>query len=79
MTTPKWPGALTTFLNFNTRKNMNKTIKQVDKDETFMRREHGTVCLITETGRADRLLELSHKRRVNQFRLIHSPIDSWDI
>lgn len=44
-----------------------------------MRKEHGTVCLITETGRADQLLELAHKRRVNQERYVHSPLDAWDI
>jgi tRNA1(Val) A37 N6-methylase TrmN6 len=54
-------------------------IKQVDKDTRYMLREHGTVCLITEPGRADRLLELAHKRRVNQACYLHSPIDSWDI
>ena len=56
-----------------------ETIKRVDKDESFMRREHGTVCLITEPGRADRLLELAHKRRVNQERFVRGPIDAWDI
>jgi hypothetical protein len=44
-----------------------------------MKREYGTVCLITETGRADQLLELAHKRRVNQERYVHSPLDAWDI
>lgn len=56
-----------------------KTIKQVDKDEAFMQREHGTMCLITEPGQADRLLELAHKRRVNRERYAHGPIDAWDI
>jgi hypothetical protein len=55
------------------------TIKQVDKDESFMRREHGTTCLVTEPGRADRLLALAHKRRVNRDRYVHSPLDAWDI
>jgi hypothetical protein len=54
-------------------------IKQVDKDESFMRREHGTTCLVTEPGRADRLLALAHKRRVNRDRYVHSPLDAWDI
>ncbi len=56
-----------------------ETIKQVDKDETFMRKEHGTVCLITEPGRADRLMALAHKRRVNRECFVHAPIDAWDI
>jgi hypothetical protein len=56
-----------------------KTSNQVDKDESFMRREHGTVCLITEPGRADQLLELVHKRRVNRERFVRGPIDAWDI
>jgi hypothetical protein len=42
-----------------------------------MREAHGTACLITEVGKADRLLDLAHRRRVNIERL--TPIDSWDI
>lgn len=56
-----------------------ETIKRVDKDETFMRREHGTVCLITEPGKTDRLLELAHKRRVNREKFVRGPVDAWDI
>lgn len=56
-----------------------KNTNKVDKDTNYMRKEHGTVCLITETGRADRLLELSHKRRMNRERYVHSPLDAWDI
>jgi hypothetical protein len=44
-----------------------------------MYREYGTVCLVTEPGRADRLLELAHQRLVNRERYVHSPIDAWDI
>lgn len=55
------------------------TTKRVDKDPIYMREQHGTVCLITEPGRADRLLELAHKRRVNQERFVRGPIDAWDI
>jgi hypothetical protein len=54
-----------------------KPNKNVDKDTGYMREAHGTACLITEVGKADRLLELAHKRRVNRERMI--PIDSWDI
>ena len=57
----------------------NTTTKKVDKDTNYMRKEHGTVCLITEPGRADRLLELAHKRRINRERYVHGPIDAWDI
>lgn len=56
-----------------------KPVKKVDKDESYMRSEFGTVCLITETGRADRLLKLGYKRRLNKERLIDLPIDAWDI
>lgn len=56
-----------------------ETIKQVDKDTGHMYREHGTVCLATEPGRADHLLELSRQRRINRERYVHSPLDSWDI
>lgn len=56
-------------------KNNNK----VDKDTSYMRNEHGTVCLITETGRADQLLELAHRRRVNRERYVRGPIDAWEI
>jgi hypothetical protein len=44
-----------------------------------MMSEHGTVCLVTEPGKADRLLELAHRRRVNRERYVHEPIDAWDI
>lgn len=56
-----------------------KNAKQVDKDPAFMVKEHGTVCLVTEAGKADQLLDLAHKRRVNRERFVNSPIDSWDI
>jgi hypothetical protein len=56
-----------------------ETIKQVDKDTGYMYREYGTVCLVTERGRADHLLELAHQRRVNQERYVREPIDAWDI
>lgn len=56
-----------------------ETIKQVDKDTRYMYREHGTVCLVTEPGRADHLLELAHQRRVNRERYVRGPIDAWDI
>ena len=58
---------------------MDQMTKQVDKDPSYMKKEYGTVCLITESGRADRLLELAHRRRLNQEKYVHSPIDSWDI
>ena len=54
-----------------------KPNKNVDKDTKYMREAHGTACLITEVGKADRLLDLAHKRRVNRERLV--PLDSWDI
>lgn len=53
--------------------------KTVDKDERYMRENFGTVCLITEAGRADKLLELGHKRKVNKQRLVKQPLDAWDI
>lgn len=52
---------------------------QVDKDTEYMHRTHGTVCLISETGKADRLLDLAHKRRVNKDRYVKQPLDAWDI
>ena len=56
-----------------------KQIKQVDKDTGHMYREHGTVCLVTETGRSDRLLDLAHQRLINHACYVNSPIDAWDI
>lgn len=44
-----------------------------------MRTNYGTTCLITETGRADRLLDLAHKRRMNRLKFIDQPLDAWDI
>lgn len=55
------------------------TIKRVDKDPGYMREQHGTVCLITEPGQADRLMALAHRRRVNQERFVRGPLDAWDI
>lgn len=52
---------------------------KVDKNTGLMQENFGTTCLITEAGRADRLLELAHKRRVNQERYLKQPIDAWDI
>lgn len=72
------PGAFITSPNFSMKKTM-KTIKQVDKDTEHMYREHGTVCLVTEPGRTDRLLDLAHQRRVKQERYVRSPLDAWDI
>lgn len=54
-----------------------KPTKKVDRDAEYMREMHGTACLITDTGKADRLLDLAHKRRVNRERM--TPLDSWDI
>jgi len=54
-----------------------KPNKNVDKDTGYMREAHGTACLITEAGRADQLLDLAHKRRVNIQRM--TPLDAWDI
>ncbi len=56
-----------------------KPLKQVDKDKSYMEEQHGTVCLVTETGRTDRLLKLSEKRRANRERFVNGPIDAWDI
>jgi hypothetical protein len=56
-----------------------ETIKQVDKDTRYMYREHGTVCLVTEPGRTDHLLELAHQRRVKREQSVRGPIDAWDI
>lgn len=57
---------------------MDRT-KQVDKNTEYMREAFGTSCLITETGKADRLLDLIHKRKVNREKFVESPLDSWDI
>lgn len=74
--TLKWLGAPTISLNFNMKKAMNKTIKQVDKDTNYMYQQYGTVCLVTDSGKADRLLKLASKRRINKES---GPIDAWDI
>lgn len=58
---------------------MKNAIKQVDKNLEHMYTQYGTTCLITEVGKADHLLNLVHKRRVNKQRLVDSPIDAWDI
>lgn len=56
-----------------------KNIKQVDKDKGYMRETFGTVCLITETGEADRILDLAKKRSISKRRFPELPMDAWDI
>lgn len=56
-----------------------KNIKQVDKDRDYMRETFGTVCLITETGESDRILNLVKKRTINKRRFFEPPMDAWDI
>lgn len=51
----------------------------VDKDPKHMQNQYGTVCLITEPGRADRLMEVSRKRKLAEKVLLKGPVDSWDI
>lgn len=51
----------------------------VDKDLKHMQNQYGTVCLITEPGRADRLMEISRKRKLAEKVLLKGPVDSWDI
>jgi hypothetical protein len=53
-------------------------LKQVDKNKEIMYRENGTVCLITETGVTDKLLDRARKIMNNKRLLIESP-DSWNI
>lgn len=79
--TPSSPGQPITSPNSLTKRTTRtmKPTKRVDKDESYMREVFGTVCLITETGRADRLLDLGHKRRVNKERFVDAPLDAWDI
>lgn len=56
-----------------------KNSKQVDKDKTYMRETHGTTCLITEAGEADRILDLARRRSLVKRKFIEPPTDSWDI
>lgn len=44
-----------------------------------MRETFGTVCLITETGESDRILDLVKKRTINKRRFFEPPMDAWDI
>ena len=55
------------------------TLKQVDKDVNYMKETFGTTCLITETGRADKILEMSKRREINRKKFANSPVDAWDI
>jgi hypothetical protein len=54
-------------------------LSKTDINKEEMKSHHGTVCLITQAGQADRLLDLAYKREVNKNRLIKQPIDAWDI
>ena len=50
-------------------------LSKTDKNEKIMKLSHGTTCLITQAGKADRLLDLSRIRKINK----KQPVDSWDI
>jgi hypothetical protein len=54
-------------------------LTKTDLNRKEMKSEHGTVCLITQAGRADELLDLAHRRIVNETRLVKQPLDAWDI
>lgn len=54
-------------------------ISKVDKNINLMKESNGTVCLITEAGRADRLLSLARKRHIKEAVLAKQPKDAWDI
>jgi hypothetical protein len=44
-----------------------------------MRSDHGTVCLISQAGVADKLLELSRKKIIREKVFINQPRDDWEI
>lgn len=46
--------------------------KQTDKNTEYMETAHGTTCLVSEAGRADRLLEVHRSRVERAKRLIDS-------
>lgn len=54
-------------------------INKVDKNVKIMRESYGTTCLISEAGRADKLLDQAHKARIAKLILAKQPTDSWDI
>ena len=51
-------------------------LTKTDINKEQMKKEHGTVCLITQAGQADKLLDLAHRRFL---RLAKQPTDAWDI
>lgn len=46
--------------------------KQTDKNIEYMSKAHGTTCLVSEAGRADRLLEIHRSKAESAKRLINS-------
>jgi len=43
-------------------------LSKTDKNEKIMKSSHGTTCLITQAGKADRLLDLSRIRKIAEKR-----------
>lgn len=54
-------------------------LSKTDLDKKIMKEEHGTVCLITQAGEADRLMELARVREINKRIYLKQPLDSWEI
>jgi hypothetical protein len=52
---------------------------KVDKNVKIMKESFGTTCLITEAGRADKLLAQAHKARIAKIVMDRQPVDAWDI
>jgi hypothetical protein len=52
---------------------------QTDKKASLMLSDHGTVCLISQAGLSDRLLDLARKKIAKEKIYFKQPIDSWDI
>lgn len=46
--------------------------KQTDKNTEYMSKAHGTTCLVSEAGQADRLLEIHRSKVERAKRLIDS-------
>jgi hypothetical protein len=54
-------------------------VSKTEKEITLMKSSHGTICLISQAGVSDYLLNLSKKRKNGEKIYSKQPIDSWSI
>jgi hypothetical protein len=54
-------------------------LSKTDKNKDIMKYNYGTICLITQAGVSDSLLEIHRKNENGKKTYSKQPVDSWDI